>query len=93
MDGIDFHFVQQRTRKKARNAAATTPLTCPHGNDYDYSNRNASVDLPHNLCEECKKDHLEAINLPHEENDFATIAMHDPFDPDYDQIEYELDDD
>ena len=46
-----------------------------------------------NLCEECKKDHLEAINLPHEENDFATIAMHDPFDPDYidDQIEYELD--
>ena len=50
VDGIDFHFVQQRTRKKARNAAATsTPLTCPHGKDYDYSNTNASVDLPHNL--------------------------------------------
>ena len=81
-------------RIRPRKATSTiTPLTCPHGNDYDYSNTNAAVDLPHNLCEECKKDHLDAINLPHEENDFATIAMHDPFDPDYDQIEYELDDD
>ena len=50
-----------------------------------------SVDLPHNPCEECKKDHQHAINIPHEENDFATIAMHDPFDESYDQIEYELD--
>ena len=51
--------------------------------------------MPHNSCMmltmTCREDHLNAINLPHEENDFATIAMHDPFDLNYDQIEYELD--
>ena len=47
--------------------------------------------MPHNSCMTCREEHLNAINLPYEENDFATIAMHDPFDPNYDQIEYELD--
>lgn len=89
VEGVDFQFFHP-TRKKSRKIPST-PLTCPHGNDYDFSNANSSVDMPHNSCMTCREEHLNAINLPYEENDFATIAMHDPFDPNYDQIEYELD--
>ena len=58
---------------------------------YDYSSSNASIDLPALPCPACKQAQQDAINLPYHQTEFY-FGKHDPFEANYDQIEYELDD-
>ena len=87
--GIDFSLA--KTGKKKKQKRTDPPTTCPHGVMYDYSSSNASIDLPALPCPTCKQAHQDAINLPYHQTEFY-FGMHDPFEANYDQIEYELDD-
>ena len=83
--GVDFSLAHARKKKKPQAQPSSPPVKCLHGKVYDYSDLNATIDLPNTGldCSLCRQAAAALVTLPADQ-EFWINVDDDAYELDFD---------